>query len=180
MREAFEFEILVKDIFRHQGIEIDDENRMYRTDRGVAELDFLAVLKDKRYVEVKFYRQSSQNTSLLKKATKQLLGLMAVANVPNGILVVSSHVRPEHVEEIEKLGVLVISRSDIFNMASGSIELSEKLSSLLEDDRESSLEDDRESPSKENILEKIQSSEPIDRLEEIVGFFQANHVCALN
>lgn len=165
MREFFEFEALVKDIFRHQGFKIDDENRLCQTDRGRTELDFSASLQNKKYVvEVKFYRQSSQNTSLLKKATKQLLGLMEVANIPNGILVISSYVRPEHIKELERLGIIVISRSDIFNMASGSIELSEKLSSLLEDDSESS--------SKESKLNKIKSSKPIDRpkSEEFIGF----------
>ncbi len=139
MREFYEFEVLVKDVFRHQGFEIDDENREYQTDRGVVELDFSATLQNKRYVvEVKFYRQSSQNTSLLKNATNHLLRLMDLTNIPNGILVISSYVRPEHIEELERLGVIVIARPDIFNMASGSIELSEKLLSLLEDDGEAS------------------------------------------
>lgn len=156
MREFFEFETLVKDIFRHQGFKIDDENRFYQTDRGRSELDFSATFQNKRYVvEVKFYRQSSQNTSLLKKATNQLLGLMELTNIPNGILVISSYVRPEYMEELERLGVIVISRPDIFNMASGSIELSEKLSSLLEDDSEPF--------SKESKLSKIKSSNPIRR-----------------
>jgi hypothetical protein len=169
MRGFYEFEALVKEVFRHQEFKIDDENRMYQTERGRAELDFSATLQNKRYVvEVKFYRQSSQNTSLLKKATNQLLRLMELANIPNGILVISSYVRSEHIEELERLGVIVISRPDIFNMASGSIELSEKLSSLLEDNSESS--------SKDSKLQKIKSSKPINRPipEESVGFISSN------
>ncbi|UTM56137.1 restriction endonuclease [Photobacterium sp. CCB-ST2H9] len=168
MREFYEFEELVKDVFRHQGFKIDDENKMYQTDGGRTELDFSATIQNKRYVvEVKFYRQSSQNTSLLKKATNQLLRLMDLTNISNGILVISSYVRPEHIEELERLGIIVISRPDIFNMASGSIELSEKLSSLLEDDSEFS--------SKENKIQKIKSSKPTKRpkAEEFLDFISS-------
>lgn len=168
MREFYEFEALVKDIFRHHGFRIDDENRMYPIERGRVELDFSATFQNKKYVvEVKFYRQSSQNTSLLKKATKQLLTLMGVTDIPNGILVISSYVRPEHIEELESLGIIVFSRPDIFNMASESIELSEKLSSLLEDDSKLF--------SKVSKLQKVKSSEPINRprLEEFLGFISS-------
>lgn len=166
MKEFFEFESLIKEVFRYQKFDVSDENRCIRSDNGMAELDFAATLQDKKYVvEIKFYRQSSQNTSLLKRAAKQLLRLMSLTNIPNGILVVSSHVRPEHIEEIEKLGLSVISRPDIFNMASGSIELTEKLSALLED---------RNDPTSETKkFEKIKPSKPVDLSvrNEFLNFF---------
>ena len=141
MKEFFEFESLIKEVFRYQKFSVSDENRRIHSDKGMAELDFAATLQNKKYaVEIKFYRQSSQNTSLLKRAAKQLLRLMSIFNIPNGILVVSSHVRLEHIEEIEKLGLYVISRSDIFDMASGSVELTEKLSALLQDRNDSTSE----------------------------------------
>lgn len=168
MREYYEFELLVKDVFSHQGFQIGDENKMYQTESGRIELDFSATLQNKRYVvEVKFYRQSSQNTSLLKKATEQLLRLMEITDIPNGILVISSNVRPENIKELEKLGIFVISRPDIFNMASGSIELSENLSALLKDDRQYF--------SNESKLPKIKSSKSINRpkFQEILGLISS-------
>ena len=79
---------------------------------------------------------------------------MEATNIHNGILVISSYVKPEHIAELEKLGISVISRSEIFNMASGSIELTEKVSALLEDRNES--------VNRINNQEKIIESKPVD------------------
>lgn len=151
MRNFFQFETLVKELFRFQKFEVFNENITFRSEQDVRELDFSVGLKNITFaVEVKFYRQSSQNTSLLKKATKQLLAIMSVANIPNGILVISSNVKPDHIMELENLGISVISRPDLFIMAANSVELTEQLSSLLEDKNESTVQS--------NALEKLKES----------------------
>ena len=75
MRDYFEFENLIKEIFRFKNFEVSDENEIFKSDAGETHgIDFLASKNNKKYVvEVKFYRQTSQNTSLISRAAKQLL-----------------------------------------------------------------------------------------------------------
>lgn len=134
IKQYIEFENLIKEIFKFQGFQITDENKIYKADKFRSELDFSAKIDNKIFaVEVKFYRQSFQNTSLLRQAANQLISIMKIAQLEHGLLVISSNIKVDHIKEIEDMGILVISRADLFDMASKSTELTDKLTSMLED-----------------------------------------------
>jgi len=77
MNDFYQFENLVKDLFRFQTFEVSNENKRFRINNQFRELDFSVSIQNKIYaVEVKFYRQSFQNTSLLKNSAQKLLSIM--------------------------------------------------------------------------------------------------------
>ena len=58
---------------------------------------------------------------------------MRATQIKYGLLVTSSYITDERKQELEKMGIIIIERLDLFDMASSSIPLTERLISFLED-----------------------------------------------
>jgi len=132
VKEYIEFEELVKAIFINCGFIIGDQNKEFKAkDGSTLELDFSITENKKRYaVEVKFYRSNVPSHYYIR-AIQVLKRRIVELGFDYGVLVTSSTMKESLKQEVESSGIVVIDQFDLIDMASDSIELSEKLGSML-------------------------------------------------
>lgn len=161
MKEFIEFEQLVASIFSHSGFKVENVNKIFTTKNGRSlELDF-SIFKDnkKSAVEVKLYRSRVPN-NYYKKAALALELRIFELGFDSGVLVTTS-VMPESLrQEIEDSGIVVINHFELIELATDSIELSEKLASFLSE-RRADFINNKKHYNKAKIIEKIQNAKQV-------------------
>ncbi|HHI5412098.1 TPA: restriction endonuclease [Vibrio metoecus] len=173
MKEYYEFEELVAKIFVHSGFKVEDVNKTFTTKDGKRlELDFsISKSNKKSAVEVKLYRSKVPN-HYYKRAVLALRLRIFELGFDSGVLVTTS-VMPESLkQEIEDSGIVVIDQFELIELAADSIELSEKLASLLSE-RPAKVVKTKKRHNKTQIIAKLQnakqfsSAKPLSFLNQI-------------
>lgn len=161
MKEFYEFEELAAKIFTHSGFKVENINKIFTTKNGKSlELDFsISKANKKSAVEVKLYRSQVPN-HYYEKAVLALRLRIFELDFDSGVLVTAS-VMPESLkQEIEDSGIVVIDQFELIELAADSIELSEKLASILSE-RRADVVKDKKHHDKDKIIEKIQNAKKI-------------------
>ncbi|MEK2080827.1 restriction endonuclease [Vibrio parahaemolyticus] len=130
LREYVEFEIFIENLFKLNGFSINSPKV-----NAQEKCDFIAILENQQYaVEVKHYKQP--NMSLVRKAVQQLSKAMQDLELNKGLLVISAlnnHRLDIIADKVSEIGITILTREDLFNMSANYPELTDKLSSIVQD-----------------------------------------------
>lgn len=135
---AYQFEQLVRNILEANQFQVQ-EGLLGNRDVG---FDFLADKDNETWaIEVKFYRTTRAQVSLLESASTRLASRGIVAGAWKGMLVVSCQLPPRlRITLEEKFSISFVDRADLLNWAAKVPALLDELNSLLETDPGSTSE----------------------------------------